>query len=87
MARLSRKHQATRDTVFKTPTRGDLSWRAIEALFAALRAEITEGRGSRDRGHLNGVRAAFHRPHPEYEAGKGTVEAVREFLMRAEESP
>ncbi|WP_152052585.1 type II toxin-antitoxin system HicA family toxin [Tautonia marina] len=86
MARLSRKHRTTRDAVFETPTRGDLSWRAIEALLGALGAEITEGRGSRVRVHLNGVRAVFHRPHPEKEASKGTVEAVREFLIRAEES-
>lgn len=87
MARLSSKHRATRDAIFETPTRGDLSWRAIEALLGTLGAELTEGRGSRVRVHLKGVRAVFHRPHPEKEAGKGTVEAVRDFLERAEESP
>ncbi len=30
-------------------------------------AEITEGRGSRVRVALKGVRAVFHRPHPEKE--------------------
>jgi hypothetical protein len=87
MARLSGKHRATRDAVFEVPTRGDLQWRAIEALLLALGAEVSEGRGSRVRVHLLGVRAVFHRPHPEKEAGKGAVEAVRIFLTRAGAGP
>ena len=46
----------------------------------ALGAEVTEGRGSRVRVYLNGVRAVFHRPHPAKEAVKGAVKSVRRFL-------
>ncbi len=47
-------------------------------------AEITEGNGSRVRVKLNGVRAVFHRPHPENITDKGAVKSVRRFLQEAE---
>ena len=40
-------------------------------------AEITEGEGSRVRIALNGVRAVFHRPHPQKETDKGAVRSMR----------
>ena len=46
----------------------NIPWSDVEALFVALGAEVTEGHGSRVRVALNGVRAVFHRPHPEKEA-------------------
>lgn len=49
-------------------------------MLTALGAEITEGRGSRVRVYLNGVRAVFHRPHPQKETDKGAVKSVRRFL-------
>jgi len=45
-----------------------------------LRAEISEGQGSRVRVALNDVRAVFHRPHPQKETDKGAVKSVRRFL-------
>jgi len=33
---------------------------------------------------LNGVRAVFHRPHPERVTDKGAVSSVRRFLKEAE---
>ena len=48
-----------------------------------LGAEITEGNGSRVRVTLRGVRAVFHRPHPEKETDKGAVGSVRDFLDAA----
>jgi len=51
----------------------------------ALGAEITEGSGSRVRIFLGGVRAVFHRPHPQKEADKGAVKSVRRFLEAAGE--
>ena len=87
MARIGSRHRATRAAVFEAPPRGDIAWRAIESMLEALGADITEGRGSRVRVHLNGVRATFHRPHPGKEACKGAVEAVRDFLANAGESP
>jgi hypothetical protein len=80
---LSRKHQATLEAVFATPVRASIAWRDIEALFAACGGEISEGEGSRVRVALNGVRAVFHRPHPQKETDKGAVRSVRRFLSEA----
>ena len=56
-------------------------------MLAACGAEITEGQGSRVRIALNGVRAVFHRPHPQKETDKGAVKSVRRFLLEAEIQP
>ena len=49
----------------------------------SLGAEMTEGAGSRVRIALNGMRAVFHRPHPQKETDKGAVRSVRRFLVEA----
>ena len=49
----------------------------------ALGAEVSEGSGSRVRVALNGVRAVFHRPHPERVTDKGALQSVRRFLVNA----
>ena len=69
--------------IFAVPVRANLAWADIESLFLALGAELGEGSGSRVRVKLNGVRAVFHRPHPQRETDRGAVVAVREFLERA----
>ncbi len=84
---LSRKHQATLEAVFADPVRAGIVWRDVEALMTACGAEITEGQGSRVRVALNGVRAVFHRPHPQKETDKGAVKSVRRFLLEAEIQP
>jgi len=80
---LSRKHEKTLDEILKDPVSGNVPWSDIEALLKALGAEITEGRGSRVRIALNGVRAVFHRPHPQKETDKGAVKSMRRFLKEA----
>ena len=80
---LSRKHQATLEAVFATPVRASIAWRDIEALLVACGGEISEGEGSRVRVALNGVRAVFHRPHPQKETDKGAVRSVRRFWREA----
>lgn len=60
-----------------------MPWRDIEAMLEATGAEITEGSGSRVRIALNGVRAVFHRPHPQKETDKGAVKSMRRFLTEA----
>ncbi|MBI5132083.1 MAG: type II toxin-antitoxin system HicA family toxin [Rhodopseudomonas palustris] len=81
--KLSRKHQVTLDAVFATPVCASIVWTDIEALFRACGAEISEGSGSRVRVVLNGVRAVFHRPHPQKETDKGAVKSVRRFLIES----
>ena len=52
----------------------------MKALLLALGAKISEGADSRVRIELNGVRAVFHRPHPENTTDKGAVKSVRKLL-------
>jgi hypothetical protein len=80
---MDNKHRKTLTAIFEEPTRSNINWNDIETLFKALGAEVTEGRGSRVRVALNGVKAVFHRPHPEKETDKGTVKSVRRFLLEA----
>ena len=77
------KHDATLEAIFAVPTRANIAWRDIEKLFEHLGGEVTEGRGSRVRVHLNERRAVFHRPHPQKEASRATVESVRRFFVNA----
>lgn len=77
------RHQKTLDELFEEPTRANIGWSDVEALFRALGAEVSEGRGSRVRVALCGVKAVLHRPHPEKELGMGMVRSVREFLRNA----
>jgi hypothetical protein len=75
------------EAIFEKPEHANLPWRDIEALLVALGAEMTEGNGSRVRVALKGVRAVFHRPHPQKEASKGAVKSVRRFLEAAGVKP
>lgn len=77
------KHRRTLEAIFEKPERSNIPWQDIEALFIALGAEVSEGRESRVRVALNGVRAVFHRPHPQKETEKGAVKSVRRFLQEA----
>jgi len=76
---MQKKHLHTLKLIFTNPP-ANISWKDIEALFKNLKAEITEGRGSRIRIALKGRRAVFHRPHPHKETDKGAVKSVRRFL-------
>jgi hypothetical protein len=80
---VNRRHQQTLEAIFTEPVLSNVEWKAVESLFEALGAEITEGKGSRVRIALNGVRAVFHRPHPRKETDKGALKSVRRFLSEA----
>lgn len=85
--RLRGRHRKTLAAIFSHPVRGDVEWTEIEKLLIALGAEVTEGRGSRVRIHLNAVRAVFHRPHPRKETDKGALRSMRRFLTAAGVQP
>jgi hypothetical protein len=74
------KHQRTLEAIYERPVRANIRWADIEALFRALEAEVSEGRGSRVRVSLNGRDLVAHRPHPRPDTNKGAVAAVRAFL-------
>jgi hypothetical protein len=81
---MNNRHKRTYKEIYTDPIKPDIAWSDIEALFAALGANISEGNGSRVRVELNGERAVFHRPHPESTTDKGAVKSVRRFLENAE---
>jgi hypothetical protein len=80
---MNQKHRRTLASIFNDPVLANIYWTDIESLLIALGAEVSEGRGSRIRVSLNGVKAIFHRPHPEKETDKGAVKSVRWFLEQA----
>jgi hypothetical protein len=84
---MGKKHRCTPASIFEDPVRANIAWRDIEAMLDAAGAEITEGEGSRVRIALNGVRAVFHRPHPEKETDNGAVRSMRRFLKEAGVNP
>ena len=84
---LSGKHRKTLQAVFVEPVRANVKWTDIERLLRALGAELTEGSGSRIRIYLQGVRAVFHRPHPQPDMDKGALKSMRRFLRQAGVEP
>ncbi len=81
---MNSKHQQTLEKIASKPERPDIPWKDIEGLIIALGGEISEGRGSRVRIYLNGIRAVFHRPHPRRVTDKGAMSSMRRFLKEAE---
>jgi len=80
---MNSKHKKIMELVYKNPTQANILWSDIEGLLVALGAELSEGSGSRVRVKLNGVRAVFHRPHPQKTTDKGAVNSLRRFLGNA----
>lgn len=79
---MNKKHLKTWDKLWHDPVLSGIIWPDIEAMLMAI-AKISEGNGSRVRIKLNGVRAVFHRPHPENTTDKGAVKSMRKFLQSA----
>jgi len=80
---MNKKQGQTLKKIFEKPERSDISWKDIEGSLIALGAEVTEGKESRVRVALNGVRAVFHRPHPKRATNKGAVKSVQRFLKES----
>lgn len=79
------RHQRTLEAIFEK--KANIAWSDIESMLKHFGAELTEGRGSRVRIALNGVRAVFHRPHPSKESDRGAVASMKRFLVEAEIRP
>jgi len=67
--------------IFSSPASGSVRWVDIEALFAALGAEISQRQGSRVGVFLFGEVRVFHRPHPSPDTDKGAVASIRKWLL------
>jgi hypothetical protein len=78
---MSSKYRKTLKEIFHDPVKSSIVWDDIEAMLMALGAERFEGSGFRVRFLLNGIKAVFHRPHPQKETDKGAVKSVRRFLQ------
>ncbi|UTF50771.1 type II toxin-antitoxin system HicA family toxin [Desulfomicrobium sp. ZS1] len=77
---MNSKHRKTLEAIFTDPVNSGLEWARVEALLLALGCRIIEGSGSSVTFEKEGKRAHFHRPHPEREALRYRVRAVREYL-------
>lgn len=77
------KHERVLRAVFAEPVGANVLWSDIESLLRPKGADITEGAGSRVRVALHGVRAVFHRPHPDKETNQGALRSVRRLLIAA----
>lgn len=84
---MNKKHERILEAIFKTPVQSNVVWDDIEKLCKHAGAKIKEGAGSRLAIELNGVRAYFHRPHPQKETDKGALVSVRKFLENAGVKP
>ena len=80
---MTARHRRTLRAIFENPVRANIPWADIESLLRACGADISEGRGSRVRIALQGLRAVFHRPHPQKETDRGAVMSMRPFLVEA----
>ena len=77
---MKRKHRATLELVFSSPTIGNVKWRDVEALLAALGASFEEAEGSRVTVELFDSIRVFHRPRPRPDMDKGAVASIRKWL-------
>ncbi len=77
---VKKRHKATLELIFARPVSGSIRWADIEALFAALGAEISAREGSRVGVVLFGEVRVFHRPHPSPDTDKGAVASIRKWL-------
>ena len=80
---MNKKQRKTLELIFKNPVPSNVRWTDIETLFKGFGGEVSEGDGSRVRIILNGVKAVFHRPHPQKVTDKGALISVRRFLKNA----
>ncbi|MBE9204015.1 type II toxin-antitoxin system HicA family toxin [Synechocystis salina LEGE 06099] len=80
---MNKKQERILLAIQTSPPPADLRWDDIESLFKALGAQVSQGNGSRVRVSLNGVRAVFHKPHPNNEVGRSCVGSICLFLESA----
>jgi len=78
---MNSKQLTTLKNIFANPTRSNISWQDIEKLMISLDAKIREGKGSAGVFIFRNKVFPFHRPHPQKEAKKYQVEALRKFLI------
>ncbi len=78
---MNSKHRKTLEAIYTDPVNGAMEWARIEALLRALGCKVIEGSGSSVTFEKDSIRAHFHRPHPDKEALRYRVRAVRDYLQ------
>ena len=81
------KHKKTLAHIFADPVNGNLNWDKIEALLNHIGCKVIEGDGSSVTFEKDGIRAYFHRPHPDKAALRYRVKDARLFLTKIGEKP
>ena len=81
------KHRKTLVAIFSEPVNGNMEWSRIEALLIALECRVIEGTGSSVTFEKGGIRAYFHRPHPNRAALRYRIKDAREFLEKVGAKP
>jgi len=84
---MNSKHKKTLEAIFANPVNGNLEWARMEALLVSVGCRVIEGSGSSVTFEKDGLRAYFHRPHPEKEALRYRVRLVREYLEKIGVTP
>ena len=84
---MNSKQRKTLEAIFSDPVNGAIEWQRIEALLVAVGCRVVEGSGSSGGFEKNGIRAHFHRPHPNKEALKYRVKDARVFLQQIGVTP
>ena len=80
---MSNYHRRTLEAVFRDPVSATIVWADVEAMLVHHGAQVREGSGSRVAIELNGQAGHVHRPHPQKEASRGTIRAIRDLLVQA----
>ena len=73
--------------IFSEPVNGNMEWSRIEALLIALECRVIEGTGSSVTFEKGGIRAYFHKPHPNRAALRYRIKDAREFLEKVGAKP
>ncbi len=81
------KHSKTLAAIFAKPVNGNMEWHRIEALLVAVGCRTIEAPGSGVTFEKDGIRAYFHRPHPEKVALIYRIRDAREFLTKIGKTP
>ena len=84
---MSNRHRRTLEAIFREPVSATIVWTDVEAMLLHFGAYIRPGSGSRVAIELNGHAAHVHRPHPQKEASRATVRAIRDLLIQAGMQP
>lgn len=77
---MNRKQRKTLEAIFTDPINGNIEWHLIESMLKSVGCGIIEGSGSSVTFEKDGLRAVFHRPHPQKEALRYRVKDVRRFF-------